>query len=459
MTVSLLAATARRLEVEVAATQASGRLPAVAAGVLRDGVLVWSTGRGRTVRRDGAERPDADTQFKIGSVTKTFTAALVLLAAERGELSLADQVGRFLPHGPFADATVRSLLGHTSGISAEPLGSWWERSPGVDLATLAAAHEGSERVLEPGARHHYSNLGFGVLGEVVASLDGTTWIEVLQARILDPLGLRRTTYQMQAPYAEGFAVHHLTGELTVEPLPDTGAMAPAGQLWSTVGDLTTWLVALVDPERSVLSAASLEAMRTPQGGTPEDLVGATYGLGVSLTPHGGRVLVGHGGSMPGFCCGVQVDPASGVGAVVLTNGAYGLDDLTSRLVHTVLDQEPPLAPEWLPTGSVVDDVRAVTGLWYWGQAPSLLRVHGDGIELCPVGGPGRTLVFRRVGTDTFVGTSGYHTGETLRVVRDADGAVSHLEVATFVYTRTPYDPAAPIPGGPPEPPWGRPPAS
>jgi CubicO group peptidase (beta-lactamase class C family) len=445
----LLGSTARRLEVDVAATQAAGRLPAVAAGVLREGGLVWTTGRGRTVRRGSDERPDADTQFKIGSVTKTFTAALVLLAAERGELALTDRVGRFLPGGPFADATLRSLLGHTSGISAEPLGSWWERSPGVDLATLAAAHEGADRVLEPGARHHYSNLGYGVLGQVVAHLDGATWAEVLQQRVLDPLALRRTTYQMQAPYAEGFAVHHLTGELTVEPLPDTGAMAPAGQLWSTVQDLATWLAALVDPDRSVLSAASLEAMRTPQGGTPEDRVGATYGLGVSLTPHAGRVLVGHGGSMPGFCCGVQVDPASGVGAVVLTNGAYGLDDLAGRLVHTVLDQEPPLAPEWLPTTAVPDDVRDITGLWYWGQAPSLLRADADGIGLGPVGGTGRTLAFRRVGPDTFLGTRGYHTGETLRVVRNPDGAVSHLEVATFVYTRTPYDPAAPIPGGHP----------
>ena len=449
---SLLPSTARRLEVAAAASQATGRLPALAAGVVRDGSLVWSTGRGRTARLGGDERPDADTQFKIGSVTKTLTAALVMLAAERGDLTLADPVGRFLPGGPFADATLRSLLAHTSGISAEPLGSWWERSPGVDLATLAAAHQGAERVLEPGARHHYSNLGYGVLGQVVAHLDGATWAEVLQARLLTPLGLDRTSYQMQAPYAEGFAVHHLTGELTAEPLPDTGAMAPAGQLWSTVQDLARWLVALVDPEQSVLSAASLQAMRTPQGGTPEDVVGATYGLGVSLTPRDGRVLVGHGGSMPGFCCGVQVDPVSGVGAIVLTNGGYGLDDLASRLVHTVLDLEPPLAPEWLPTTSPVpDDVRDATGLWYWGQSPSLLAVQGDGVALSPVGGPGRRLTFRRVAVDTFLGTSGYHVGETLRVVRDGLGEVSHLEVATFVYTRTPYDPSAPIPGGAPTP--------
>ena len=153
--------------------------------------------------------------------------------------------------------------------------------------------------------------------------------------------------------------------------------------------------------------------------------------------------------MPGFVCGAWVDPASRVGAVVLTNGGYGLDDLASRTVHAVLDAEPPLAPEWLPAVEVPADLKELVGLWYWGQAPSLLRVEGDGFVLTPVDAPGRTLRFARGEGDTFVGTGGYLEAETLRVVRREDGAVSHLECATFVYTRTPYDPGAPIPGGVP----------
>ncbi len=444
---ALLATTARRLEVALAAAQAQGRLPSVAAGVVRDGELVWTGSRGRTVRRGSTDRPDADTQYKIGSVTKTLTAALVMLARERGELALTDTVGRFLPSGPFADATLRSLLSHTSGISAEPVGSWWERSPGVSLDELAARHEGAERVLEPGARHHYSNTGFGVLGEVVASIGGASWFDTLRSQILEPLGMSRTSYQCEAPYAEGFAVHHLTGELTVEPLPDTGAMAPAGQLWSTVTDLATWVTALVDPQRSVLSAASLEAMRTPQSGTPEDRSGSLYGLGCSVIYGRGRLLVGHGGSMPGFCCGVEIDPDSTVGAIVLTNGAYGLTDLPVRLVDETLGAEPPLAAEWTPPHeAVAGDLRDLAGVWHWGQAPALLRLDGDGFTLGPIEGGGRRMAFTRSGPDSFVGTRGYHTGESLRVVRRDDGSISHLEVATFVYTRTPYDPDAPIPG-------------
>lgn len=446
----LLASTQRRLLREVAHTQRAGRIPSVAAGVVRDGEPVWFGTRGRTVR-DGEEAPaTADTQYKVGSVTKTMTAALVLLAAERGELRLSDRLGRFLPGGPFADASLRDLLCHRAGLTAEPHGVWWERTRGGDLAALVAAHVGAQPVLEPGSRLHYSNLGYGLLGAVVAEVTGRTWADALRAEVLAPLGLDRTTYQQRPPFAEGFSVDALTGALTSEPLPDTGAMAPAGQLWSTVADLSRWATALVDPGRSVLTEASLVAMRTPQVGSPEDRTGTSWGLGVSLVRDRGRVLLGHGGSMPGFVCGLLVDVDTGTASVVLTNGGYGLDDLPRRLLETVLEHDPPLGEEWRPTRSVPEGTRELLGTWHWGHAPSLVTWNGTELRLDPVRGNGRSMAFVPSGEpDTWVGVRGYLTGETLRPVRRADGSVSHLECATFVYTRTPYDPAAPVPGGPP----------
>ena len=443
----LLATTERALVEQLARVQSRGRFPSVVAGVVRDGALAWSGARGRTVRLGDGARADADTQYKIGSVTKTMTAALVLLARERGEVALDDRVGRFLPKGPFADATLRGLLSHAAGLTAEPHGEWWERTTGGDLDALVAAHEGAEPVLEPGAQLHYSNLGYGVLGGVVEQVTGQPWVEACAEQLWAPLGLARTSYHQQAPHAEGFAVDALTGELTLEPLPDTGAMAPAGQLWSTVADLGTWLTALVDADRSVLSAASLRAMRTPQVASPEDRDGAAWGLGVSVLTTGGRVLVGHGGSMPGFSCGVVADADSGTGAVLLTNGAYGLGPAVHQLLATVLEREPALEPEWSPVTHVPADVRDVVGTWHWGHAPSVVRWDGRELLLDPATGPGRSMRFAPGGeTDTWVGTRGYLTGETLRAVRRDDGTVSHLEAATFVWTRTPYDPAAPIPG-------------
>lgn len=445
----LLASTGRAALERVARAQAVGRLPSVSVGVVRDGSLVWQAGRGTTTSLDGGRRPDSDTQYRIGSVTKTMTAALVMLARERGELRLSDRVGRFLPDGPFPEATLRELLSHTAGITAEPRGSWWERSPGVDRAALVEAHRGARTVLEPGSRHHYSNLGYGVLGEVVAEVTGRSWAAALEEQLLRPLAMSRTSYHAEPPHTDGFAVDALTGEVTLEPVPDTGVMAPAGQLWSTVRDLATWLTALVDPDRSVLSAESLRAMRTPQTASPEVRDGSFYGLGLAVTVAGGRMLVGHSGSMPGFCCGALVDVDSGTGAVVLTNGAYGLGGLVREVLETVLDLEPPLPAEWTPATGVPSDVRDVLGTWHWGHAPSVASWDGRELRMAPADGPGRVMRFAHVGHDTWVGTAGYLTGETLRAVRRSDGTVGHLEAATFVYTRVPYDPRAPIPGGPP----------
>lgn len=438
------AAAALRL---VADVQARGRFPSVAAGVVRDGELAWSAGRGRHVRRGSDARPDADTQYKIGSVTKTMTATLVMLARERGQVSLDDTVGRFWPDGPFRDATVRSLLSHASGLTAEPHGEWWERTEGGDLAALADAHGEAKTTLEPGAQLHYSNLGYGLLGAIVEKVWGATWWEALQNEVLTPLGMGRTSYQWAEPAAEGFAVDALTGEAVPEPLPDTGAMAPAGQLWSTVADIGTWLTALVDPDRSVLSAASLRAMATPQVGDPDDRSGQSWGLGVSIERSGGRKWIGHGGSMPGFCCGALIDVDSGTGAVVLTNGAYGLGRATGDLLDLVLDLEPAPAPEWLPTAAPVPDaVREILGTWHWGHAPSVASWDGERLHVLPASGPGREMTFLPQPDGSWLGASGYLTGETLRVHRGR-GGVSHIECATFIWTRMPYDPQAPIPGG------------
>ncbi|MEJ7833036.1 MAG: serine hydrolase domain-containing protein [Nocardioides sp.] len=211
--------------------QASGRLPSVVAGVLARGELVW-TG----VSGDGA----LDRAYRIGSVTKTLTAVAVLRLRDEGRLSLDDQLGRIVPESGYADATLRMLLDHTSGLPSEPAGPWWERSPGVEFAALNAANDATRAVARPGSYFHYSNLGYALLGEVVARLRGATWWEVVSREILGPLGMSQTTYDAPERCAQGYSVDHFAGTLTREPHQHTGAMAPAGQLWSTIGDLARW---------------------------------------------------------------------------------------------------------------------------------------------------------------------------------------------------------------------------
>ncbi|WP_243845123.1 serine hydrolase [Mumia sp. ZJ1417] len=440
----VLPSTAVHLQAAIAAAQAGSRVPSLSAAVVRDGDVVWSGVRGTAVREGEDRRPTPDTQYRIGSLTKMLTAALVMQLVDEGVLDLADTVGKHVPEGPFAEATIRGLLSHAAGLPAEPAGPWWERSPGGSYEELAAANADASLVLSPGERHHYSNLSYAMLGRVVEGLCGAPWRDVLADRILVPLGMTRTTYDAVTPYADGYAVEALTGMLVAEPHQVTGAMAPAGQLWSTPADLCLWLAELARP--TLLSDRVITAMTTPQSGDPDERGTESYGLGVRLPVAGERVLAGHGGSMPGFLAGAWVDRESGVGAVVLANTAYGLDvgGLPRTLIETVLAHEPVIVPEWTPTGELPDGVRELLGTWHWGHQPFTMAYDGKVLSLAADGG--RAYRFAPAGADTWTGLSGYQLGETLRVVRREDGTISHLDIGTFCYTRIPYDPSVPIPG-------------
>ena len=250
-------------------------------------------------------------------------------------------------------------------------------------------------------------------------------------RILAPLGMTRTSYHPEEPYARGLSVHHLANTLTPEPMHDTGAMAPAGQLWSTVEDLARYAAFLSLGNPTVLADETLVEMRQPVPPAVD------YGLGVRLLPYADGVLSGHTGSMPGFQATLFVDPLSHVGVVALTNATTGFSG--TELSLALLGEHTPAAvTPWVPAESVPDWARELLGYWHWGNTAFEARWQGDLLELRDLSAGGVVdEQFDRSG-DRIVGVAGYHHGETLHVVRRDDGSVDHLECATFVYTREPY---------------------
>ncbi|MBA3233664.1 MAG: beta-lactamase family protein [Propionibacteriales bacterium] len=449
MSPAVLDTTAARLTKALADEQVVAHMPSLVAGVMREGELVWWGARGTAVRRGESTSPDDRTQYRIGSITKTMTAVLIMQLRDEGQIDLADRLDHHVTGIGYGDRTIRQLLSHSSGMQAEPAGSWWERSPGVEFDALASTIDGSAAALPAGRQYHYTNLAYGLLGELVARKRGTSWWYALRTHLLDPLGMSRTSYLAEQPAADGFSVHAFARTLTEEPAQDTKAMAPAGQVWSTVRDLAAYAGFLADPDSRVLLADSLTEMATVQSGTPEEGMTAGYGLGLRLTISGARTLIGHTGSMPGFLAGLLVDRERRTGAVCLANGTAGLrcEGLAAELLALVEEHEPCLPNEWIPTDAVPSETAEILGLWHWGETALALTYDGAELGLTRPGDDRPDLRYRQTGADTYVGLSGYHTGETLQVVRRADGEVSHLECATFIYTRRPYDPNAPIPGG------------
>ena len=443
-------ATRRALLRRVAIGQAEGRAPSLIGAVVRDGAQAWCGSR--SMMQD--HEPDGHIQYRIGSLTKTFVAVLIMRLRAEGLLNLQDPVSKYLDPGEVGSATIAQLLSHTAGLAAESRGPWWERTPGELRPSLGDIFGDQPRPLPAGRQFHYSNPGFALLGALAGHLRGHSWDEAVRREILVPLQMTRTTLRAQAPHAGGFAVHPWADVMQPEPAEHTGHMAPAGDLWSTADDLCKLAAFLLDGNDEVLPGEALEEMRVPAA--PPSWGPAGYGLGLQVLEHEGRTFFGHGGSMPGFVAGLWVSPDDGLGAVTLSNATAGpaIGEIAVDLIDIVASSEPRLPRRWQPQPAIGPDLLALTGLWYWGPRATVLRVLSpQTLELAPVSGPGRSARFRASGDGTWIGFTGYYAGETLRLVPAAGPIAEHLDVGTFVFTREPYGPGSPLAARPHEDGW------
>lgn len=444
----LLPATRRALLHRIAVAQTEGRAPSLVAAVVRGGQTVWNGAR-TSVEGHG---PDTNVQYRIGSITKTFTAVLVMRLRDEGALNLGDPLEKHLPGTGAGEATIAELLAHTGGLAAESPSPWWERTSGSLRPELADVLGERPHRHPVGRRFHYSNPGFTLLGALVEQLRGAPWEEVLRREVLEPLGLRRTTWHPEAPHAGGWAVHPWADVMLPEQVEDLGLMGPAGQLWSTAGDLARFAVFLAKGDERVLGTESVLEMRTPAapGEAADVAAGAAYGLGMQLQHRDGRLLVGHGGSVPGFLAQLTISVEDDVAAVVLTNCTSGpvVSEVAADLVRIVADAEPRIPEPWRPLTEVDQSVLELVGPWCWGTYSFVLRLTAEGgLTLEPLAATLRGARFRRNDDGTWTGLNGYFAGELLRAVRRPDGTVSHLDLGSFVFTRQPYDEGAPVPGG------------
>src|ERR687889_1795356 len=359
----VLPTTARVLLARTARVQRDGRAPGLVAGVVRDGGLAWSAGVGNVPGRP------TDVQYRLGSISKTVTAVVVMRLRDEGRLGLDDPLDGHLPGTPLGDRTVGQLLSHLAGAAAESPGGWWERVPGGSLDDLQLT--GEHAVLGEARRFHYSNLGFGLLGELVARLRGRSWDDVVTDEVLAPLGMTRTTPRPSGRAAQGYAVHPWAEVVLAEPEHHAGVMAAAGQLWAPLADLARFGAFLLGDTGDVLDPATLEEMTVPAGADCSAPGWSAYGLGVQVLRVDGRTLVGHGGSMPGFLAGVFVDREEQTGAVSLANTTSGLDAVVFGLLADLRAAEPRIVGPWQPTPTPV--ALDLLGIWFWGPSPYALR--------------------------------------------------------------------------------------
>jgi CubicO group peptidase (beta-lactamase class C family) len=413
-------------------------MPSVAAAVLRDGHLVWETAVGVADVASGVEATP-DTQYRAGSITKTFTAAAIMQLRDAGKLDLEDTLDQHVD-GAAHRPTIRRLLSHVSGLQRETQDESWLTLRFAEPDELLETLEHAEMVLPSGARFHYSNLAFALLGIVVERASGQPYMDYVREHLFEPVGLTRSSFAPEPPAATGYLAQPYADGVWDTIDVETGAWASAGQLWSTVGDLCRWGAFLAEPDEAVLAKKSAEEMRTVQAIAEHDRWLSGYGLGLELRRDGERILGGHGGSMPGFIARLYFSPQEKVVVAALTNESEGaLGELGLALVRTTVE-EWPVAPEtWRIGEAPPESVVPVLGIWFleaaelvfrWRDGKLEARYHGM-LDWEP------SAVFERETDDRWRTVSGPEQGELLRLDRAADGSVTRMVWAGYPVTREP----------------------
>jgi CubicO group peptidase (beta-lactamase class C family) len=433
--------------------QATARIPALTVALRRNDRPLWTM----EVGGSGTERPlDAQTRLRIGSVTKTFTAVLVLRARDAGLVDLDDAIAAHLPVPKHGELTLRRLLSHTAGLQREPFGDVWDTLLVPESEQFVADLARAEALYPQSRRFHYSNLAYALLGEVVARRSKASWAELVAEQITGPLGLSATGPQRDELSAVGYLVDPYSDNARPEPPTDFGVFGPAAQLWSTAADMATWAAFLadpasVDPKGDVLAASTLEEMRWPHTVRDGEQWVSGIGLGLMVYPRPERVLhVGHNGAMPGFlasvygCAGGEGNPG-GVGLAVLSSS--GTADEIFPFSHDLIDQaladDPMEIAPWRPGEPAPQRYQSVLGRW-WGEGYEyIFRWEGGRLTARGVDDPAGTpaSVFEPVVTDPADGqevlrtVSGREVGELLRLHRDSEGVVTRMHWATYRFTR------------------------
>ena len=325
--------------------------PGIAYGVAIDGELVHSGGCGV---RDlaSAAAPDADTAFRICSMTKSFVAMTVLSLRDEGRLDIDAPLGEVAPAlsrlaEAGADAppvTVRQLLTMDAGLPQDD--PWADRLMAEDTAWVEETLfvRGASRSRAPGTHFEYSNYGWAALGRVIATVTGRRHQDVVRERVLEPLGLASTVWSAGDLPPERVATgYRAAGEsFTAEvPLTDGGDFAALGGLYSSVRDLARWSGVFLDaepardaPERAPVARATLREMQRarsafrpsvewPSLAEPPGIVAGGYGYGLMIWhERDGQRHVGHPGGLPGFGTLMRWVPELGLGVILLANVTY-----------------------------------------------------------------------------------------------------------------------------------------
>ena len=325
-------------------------VPSASVAVVKDGQIAYLQAYG-DARLDPKTPAKPEMRYSIGSISKQFTAAALLLLQEQGKLSLDDKVAKFIPDLTRAnEVSVRQLLSHTSGYqdfwpqdyvmpmmlkstNADKIMDGWARKP-LDF--------------DPGTKWQYSNTNYVIAGVIVEKASGMPFVQFLREKVLAPVGIKRAADTDQAALgdidARGYIRYGL-GPLRPSPKEGQGWMFAAGELAMPAEDLARWNLSIIN--QTLLKPESYREFATEI--VLKNGVGTRYGLGVDVTSQSGHRKLEHSGEVSGFTADNIVFPDDRVAVAVLTNqdAAPAAEQIAEGIAPLLLATDDPATPKKL----------------------------------------------------------------------------------------------------------------
>ena len=432
---------------------AGHRLPGMALGIVRDQDLAWFGGFGAADLDSGA-KPTEQTIARVASVTKTFTAAAIMQLRDEGRLTLEDPLARHVPEfasaravrGDVEGVTLRRLLTHRSGLVTESPTHGWAALDFPSREEILARLPETGIVIPQDSAFKYSNLAFGLLGEVVYRVTGTPYTEYVRTHIIEPLGLTSTVFdltdELRPRFFTGYNPSPYQDRPERAPYAHLKGISAGGQLHSTVSDLARWVSFQFRGGSQVLRAETLLEIQRPQYVEPDWSAGQC--IGWRATRIGDRVHHNHGGGIHGFATQVWLNVPGRTGVILLINmwPPHGGLETAQEVLEMVLkaDEAAPSAPEPPRLEPTPEELRRFVG--HYRAEPGIdvnIEWRDGALRLVPPGGSALSLhapaVLEATGKEEeWVVHGGRAAGETALFTIDDDRVISY-ELGALVFRR------------------------
>jgi len=366
------------------------KAPALSIAVVRGRDTLVMKGYG-LAGREANRAAAASTIYRIGSITKQFTAAGIMREVEQGKILLDDPITKYLPDVPTHGQriTVRNLLTHTSGVHNYTDKPEWVKRWGEEMTPrqIVAFVDTDTLDFAPGTKYSYSNTGYVLLGMILEKVTGQPYATYLQRQFFTPLGLTQTSYCPDRTKDPRFADGYAASSGTVKPAEYLNITQPfsAGALCSTVRDLVKWHRALVDGR--VVGARSYSLMTTAD--TLNSGAKINYGFGLVPGQLSGKRMIGHSGGINGFTTYGMYMPDERLNVIVLSNSDGGPGPLALNVARAVVGLPIVPMPKPLVAMQLADSLRdRLSGVYDFGKLVLHVTVE-DGRVMAQPDGPGQ----------------------------------------------------------------------